>query len=130
MLRVFLVLDCKILSHSCMYMYIEIVKLINRKIIILMHYSPFKNTKLWLYVWNMAMEKKTQIHRNVANTPWMLISWVKRRWRQFFVFNDRTKLLLILNDDTAKNEYLQLQLGWFIWTLGKLFWAGLVTWGG
>lgn len=35
-----------------------------------MYYSPSKNTKSWLYVWNMAMEKKLQIRRNAANRPW------------------------------------------------------------
>jgi len=50
----------------------------------------------------MAMEIKLQIYRKVANRPWMLTSWVKRRWKQFSILNDRTKLLLILKDNTAK----------------------------
>lgn len=53
-----------------MHMYIRILKLINRKRIILAYYSPSKNTESWLYVWNMAMEKKLQIRRNAANRPW------------------------------------------------------------
>lgn len=54
----------------------------------------------------MAMEKNLQIERNVGNRAWMLILWVKRKWTQFSELSDRTKLFLIVKDDTASSKCL------------------------